>query len=267
MAILTGAFKFEGSLDGFSAYKMRGSDKTIIRKKGGASKKTIKTSPKFINTRNNNTEWGACSSAGKSIRETLYSLRHLADYNISGPLLSLIKFIQKQDSINAWGKRSILFSQNRKLLEGFSYNQKIGFDSVLRSGYKFIINKDTATATIEFPDIWPNIHLYNPNKYTYFRIVLSFGYISDFAFDETHQEYKIVGIERTNKRSNRMTDWFSTSNKTESMTLKIGFQDAIPIEEHESLILGVGIEFGFPLSNAVTEPIKYSGCAKILSVE
>ena len=38
MAILTGGLPIIGSLQGLSTYKMRGSDKIVVRSKGGATK-------------------------------------------------------------------------------------------------------------------------------------------------------------------------------------------------------------------------------------
>ena len=128
MAQLTGGITFEGSLDNISAYKMRGSDKIILRKKGGASKKQIQTGANFANTRKINSEWAGCSYAGKAIRNAIHPLKHLADYNISGFLNAIAKTVQKQDLESEYGKRNIYFSQYRDVLEGFSLNKKQLFD-------------------------------------------------------------------------------------------------------------------------------------------
>ena len=58
MAKLDGTIQFTGSLQNLSFYKMRGSDKIIVRKKGGPSRKQVKHSPNFENTRHNNSEFG-----------------------------------------------------------------------------------------------------------------------------------------------------------------------------------------------------------------
>ena len=42
MAILKGPIKYTGNLDDLSAYTMRGTDKIILRRKGGASALQIK---------------------------------------------------------------------------------------------------------------------------------------------------------------------------------------------------------------------------------
>ncbi len=68
MAIQEGYSGFTGSMGVISAYRMRGYDKIIMRGKGGASKRKIKTSPDFETTRNLNSEWKAVTRASAEIR-------------------------------------------------------------------------------------------------------------------------------------------------------------------------------------------------------
>src|SRR5688572_10360908 len=98
MPKLIGELQFIGSLDNLSAYKMRGSDKIILRKKGGPSKKQIKHSPKFDLTRRNNKEFGGRVKAAAHIKRILYPMLFIADYNIIGPLNALLKPIQNMDT-------------------------------------------------------------------------------------------------------------------------------------------------------------------------
>ena len=119
MAILTEGIQFTGSIGSYSAYRMRGSDKIILRKKGGASRKQIQKDPAFQATRNLNYEWAAVAWAAMNIRIGLGALKPLADYNISGPLNALVKKIQSTDSLNPKGRRSILFSRQPDSLSSF----------------------------------------------------------------------------------------------------------------------------------------------------
>src|SRR5579862_1387448 len=129
MAQLESEFEFTGSLGNLSAYKMRGVDRIVIRTKGGASRDKILKSPEFELTRRNISEFSGCSTAGRWVRYALYSQRALADYNISGPLNALMKSMQLLDKVSEWGKRSILLSKNPTLLEGFSLNRYVTFES------------------------------------------------------------------------------------------------------------------------------------------
>src|SRR5262245_47359014 len=118
MAQLIGNIQIIGSLSNLSFYKMRGSDKIIVRKKGGPTRKQVKKSPKFENTRRNNKEFGGRSTATAYIKDVLWPLLFLADYNIVGPINALLKPIQEMDKTSVSGKRNILISKNPRLLEG-----------------------------------------------------------------------------------------------------------------------------------------------------
>jgi len=102
MAHISKGIVFTGSLANVSAYKMRGSDKIILRTKGGPSKKKIKHSPNFQNTRLLNAEFGGRATATKWIRKALRPLLPLADYNIAGPLNALLKPIQLMEHQRIW---------------------------------------------------------------------------------------------------------------------------------------------------------------------
>ena len=66
MAIVKGAFQMTGSIRGVSFYTVRGSEKVIMRTKGGASKEKIKSSPKFEGLRKQQKEFGGCSKFGST---------------------------------------------------------------------------------------------------------------------------------------------------------------------------------------------------------
>lgn len=51
------------------------------------------------------------------------ALKSLADYPVSGTLNKMLMSIQRLDTENDFGKRSILLSNECRLLEGFSFNK------------------------------------------------------------------------------------------------------------------------------------------------
>src|SRR5450432_1326635 len=130
MGILNSDVPFTGSIKGLTAYKMRGSDKIILRAKGGATKKQIQKLASFEPTRNLNDEWKGVTTAALRIRAGLSALKTVADYNISGPLNALVKKIQTMDTVNPKGKRSIQISLYPDLISSFSYNRQTLFDSI-----------------------------------------------------------------------------------------------------------------------------------------
>src|SRR5687767_13932272 len=130
MAKLDRGIEFVGSLGDFSAFRMRGVEGIVVRRKGGASKETIKTSKSFEKLRRNMSEFGGRSTAAKWICQMMHPLKALADYNINGPLNALMKAIQEADTESDIGKRKVLLTTDPRVLEGFSLNRQTIFDSI-----------------------------------------------------------------------------------------------------------------------------------------
>src|SRR6186997_3219130 len=171
MAELTG-FGFTGTLGNLSAYKMKGSDKIIIRTKGGASKEKIKKSQRFVNTRRNNAEFGGRSTASKHIRLAMGATRALADYNIAGPINALIKPIQAMDTKSEWGKRNIFLTKNPGLLAGFNLNKPNTFDSIIRTPANYVFSNENLSAHITIPALIPGINLFiPPGPYPLYKVI------------------------------------------------------------------------------------------------
>ena len=55
-------FPFPVKLAGYSVYKMRGTEKTVVRLKGGASAEKMKTDPKLAGSSKQQTQFGASST-------------------------------------------------------------------------------------------------------------------------------------------------------------------------------------------------------------
>lgn len=91
-------FSYTGSVSNLSVYKVRGSDTPIVRRKGGPTKRQIKTKPSFALTRKNNMEFGGRAKIAGQMLEALRPLKYLGDYNIAGPLNSLFIPIQELDT-------------------------------------------------------------------------------------------------------------------------------------------------------------------------
>src|SRR6187431_2167851 len=120
MPFLEGPFAFTGKLDMLSAYRMRGVDKIVVRRKGGPSAEKIKTSENFKNTRRTMSEFGGCSRLGSYVRKAMIQIRHLSDYNFGSDINSVMRQVQLRDDTTEWGRRRITLSEHTRLLEGFS---------------------------------------------------------------------------------------------------------------------------------------------------
>lgn len=172
MAIITNDLHLTGAMSSITAYKMNGSDKIIVRRKGDASKEQMKHSPAFERTRENNTEFGGCSNADKIIRQVLSPVKRLADYNFSSTLNKLMKKIQLLDTVGERGKRSILLSRYAYLLEGFQLNKANPFDSIIRHPATCSIERKRGKSPLRFPNWCRELILWYPGNTPFFGLLL-----------------------------------------------------------------------------------------------
>lgn len=261
MAKLTGNIGFIGSIGNMSAYKMKGVDQIILRGKGGANKSRIKQHPNFELVRRNNAEFGACSRAGTSIRNAIYPLRQLADFNISGHLNAIAKIILKKDPVNDLGQRAIRFSAHHQLLDGFSLNRELLFNTVIRHPVSCSIFRDTGTANIELPGLLPGTNFYPPYEHSLYRFTIALGEVPDWVYikDGYKPEHSIAhGV------AYMQTEWSSTKQVNTVQSIDLQLANFKGLKDGSSLVVSIGIEFGRPLSNTIVEPVKHAGCAVIL---
>jgi hypothetical protein len=259
MAQLIGEILFTGSMQNLSAYKMRGSDKIILRKKGGPSKKQIKHSPRFDLTRRNNREFGGRAQAAAHIKRILQPLLFLADYNITGPLNALLKPIQKMDTGSEWGKRNIMLTKHSRLLEGFTLNRRYLFDSIVRTPVSGMIHKEQAI--VDIPALLPGINFIVPGNYAWYKFIAVTGLVPDLYY--TEHGYFPKG-ERNYFPDLTYTDWLPVNTPAPTGKLII---KGIPKNKPKtcSIMLALGIAFGVMQKNNI-EPVKYVGGAKVIGV-
>ncbi len=264
MAKVKGETSFIGSIGNNSFYKRRDIDEPLVRSKGGASRKMIKTSDRFINTRRYNKEFGGCSKAGSAIRRALFPLRHMADYNISGPLNAIAKNIQKMDKEGLLGQRSIAFSKYKQWLDGFSYNMKNHISGVVRSPFQFSIVREEGKATVVIPALAPGINFQNKYNNPLFCITAILGIVPDFIYNPDRDIFSPKNPKVIGKNSFVSTEWHSSFSPVKEETLVLQVDSSLLANEENTLILAVGIEFGNPLPDQLVQQIKYSGSAIIL---
>jgi hypothetical protein len=265
MASLTGPIPFLGSIGSISAYKRRDLDKVIIRTKGGATKEQIKKKPSFQNTRNLNKEWQGVTAMSRAIRQNIHLQKHLADYNFTGTINALCKKMEYADTINEFGKRSVLLSQCRYLLEGFSLNNRIIFDSVLRQPIECTLDRTNNSVQLKIPPIYPTINFINPGKNPLYRFVLMLGFVSDLVFETNINAYKTKVAELPAPVFSN-TEWVSVQKKAETAGIILQATKLNALDEAVTMIVSVGIEFGIPVADASIEYVKYSGAAKLLKL-
>ena len=262
MAKLEGNIQITGSLNNLSFYKMRGSDKIIVRRKGGPSSKEVKRSPKFENTRRNNREFGGRAIAARFIKQVLNPLHFLTDYNITGPLNALLKPIQKMDTTNEWGKRNIILSEKARLLEGFSLNRSHQLDSIVRTPVLYSIQHQQVI--IDIPELLPGLNFITPGNYPWYKFIAVAGPIPDLYYKDENWGYQPKGNYNYGPTI-AVSDWLPANSRAASTKLTLyGLPEVKP--ENHSILIATGIAFGI-MQGTEIQPVKYVGGAKVIGVE
>ncbi|MDP4269646.1 MAG: hypothetical protein Q8909_05925 [Bacteroidota bacterium] len=267
MARVKGIIEVTGNLKGVSIYTMRGSDQVIMRTKGGPSKRTIQTSESCKALRENGQEWRGCTKTGSGIRRSLLPLSRLADYNFTGALNALCKKIQQADTEHEQGKRHILLSQNGKLLKGFNLNKTNPFDRVFRAIPECTFDREGVSMQVVIPEIIPALHLPEAFKLPYYRLVVTIGVATDWIYNEEGKMYEAVNPNLTGFAREKATEWFPAKKALSDLVIEFAQpQLAEVLTANDSLIFGLGIEYGNVDENGLPVAVKYAGSAKIIGV-
>ncbi|QOW09804.1 hypothetical protein Q73A0000_05190 [Kaistella flava (ex Peng et al. 2021)] len=125
MAKLKGVLKITGKLGGLSYYEMNG--KIIVRKPGGFDGEKIRADEKYVNVRNNASEFGRCSKFGGRLRRALQPfVKDLNDPQLHGRMAKMLHNVMKMDVLSGKGDRTVEFgllhAEGNEILGGFVWN-------------------------------------------------------------------------------------------------------------------------------------------------
>lgn len=254
--------KFPGDPDNFSFYKMKGSDKIIMRRKGGPTREQALKSERYVRTRENTAEFTGAVAAVRVIRYPLLHVKHLSDYNFTPMLTSICSKIQEEDKTGDRGQRSIFLSQHRYMLESFTLHKKHPFQSIVASPVTCTFNRETKSTIIKLPRLTPGINLRLPWKYPLYRFSMSLGLVPDTLYENgqynDHAEDRdYTGLD---------TAWHVATDPFKSQTIELKLDMTEAITDSQTLVFAIGIEMGTPGPNGKTEGVKYAGSACILAV-
>lgn len=266
MATVEGGFgeNFRGRLDGFSFYKMKGVEKTIIRKSSGHTKEQIENDPNLKAFRKAGAEFGGRALAGKYLMRALDAHKPVADHNIAGPLTALMRPVQLLDKTSRSGQRNIILSAHPHFLKGFSLNRKHPFDSVIRFPVNCSLERDTMTASVYFPELIPGINFVPPVDYPYYSLRVTLALVPDIVYDgnryvPVHPDYPEFSATYVD------TEWFSLMEGSAAKEVNIQNKVVTP-DEHFTLVLAVGIRYGVLKEVNKIKQAPYAGSAKVLEV-
>lgn len=192
MARLKSLIKLEGTIEDLTFYK--GADGYFVRTKGGVSKNRIMNEPAFARTRENGAEFGSIASSGKLLRTSLGPMVFRAkDSRLTSRLVKALAQVKNMDTVSIRGARNVAVGLNNPLaisvLEGFDFNARATFGSVLNSAFSV----DTVTGEVTIAEYNPVQQMRSPDGATHFS--LQVGYLRiDFATSayEMKQSAEIV---------------------------------------------------------------------------
>jgi len=141
MAKQKGIITLEGTIGGINFYVRKG--KAFARKAGGGfNAKAIKNSPKMARVRENNSEFGNCSSVKKKFNLAVRPF--MIDYHdgtLHGRMMRLFQEIKNFDSVSERGKRNmsngISSAMGKHLLAGFDFTLHCKTLEVLKGKISF----------------------------------------------------------------------------------------------------------------------------------
>ena len=268
MAIVKGFLQMTGSIKGMSFYTRVGSDKVIMRTKGGPSKYTVKNGSNYEKLRKHQLEWQGCVKFAQSMRAGIGETYRLADFNLTPVWSGMGKKMIKLDTVSAVGQRFIRFSQCKQELEGYDLNRSYPITTILRVSPLAELNRETLSATVSLPRINTLTNLQNIQRLPYFRLIISLGTVSDMMYIEDGIIYKYQPINNALNVvcKSTLSDWHSTNDVLPAHVLSVQLnQTAIPLlTDDVTVLLSMGIEFGTVGFGGVIEPVKHAGCGKIL---
>jgi hypothetical protein len=262
MAKLKG-IQFTGKIGEVTAYTRAGVDGIIVRTSEGIDGKRVKLGEEFVRTRENNAEFGGCATTSSAVRSALISLVPLEDYNILPQLNKVFRLVQVMDKESNRGERHVLLSKEPRILEGFSLNRKVSFDSILRSNLVYTLSRETYSATIDIPTLVHDINLVPSQQHAMFQVVATLGIVPDMKY--TKNGYTPVN-ELASGYVAANTPWHAVKGGMAATTLELNIPNPPTNGEALSLVLSVGIAFGEMITNTVVQQVKRAGAAKILGV-
>jgi hypothetical protein len=269
MPFLEGPFAFTGKLDMLSAYRMRGVDGIVVRRKGGPSGEKVKTAASFANTRRTMSEFGGCSRHGSYVRKALIQIRHLSDYNFGSDINSIMRQVQLRDGTSEWGRRRITLSEHTRLLEGFSTTLKApSFDSIVRAPIYYTMDRQKRSARIDLPELLRDINYFPQNNHAMFRLTVTLGIVPDVTYDVPSKEYlPPTWYSRAYNSIDASTDWNPSLEGMPGTTLELAMDAALPPDNAWTLMLSIGIEYGAFRENGKIREIPRFGAAKIMALQ
>ena len=173
MAKLKGLFQFEGTLAGVSADR-----------NGVLSMAPPKRAITAVRTLENNSEFGAAATAGKTFRDSFRQIvANISDKVATSRLTKLMRAIIATDAVNDRGQRGVIDAEI-ELLKGFEFNGNSILSTIMYGGFTALINRVTGAHKVEVEAFDCFRDIAAPTGTTHVKLVASASSI-DFEMKES----------------------------------------------------------------------------------
>ena len=261
MGKLESVVQITGTLDNLSFFTRAGSDKIIVRLKGGPSREKVLTAPNFERTRENASEFAGRVLASQMIRRTISAMSGIFNYNVTVALHKPLRALQVLDTTSPRGQRTVIFSRKPAFLEGLNFNSRASLDSVVRTPIECTLSAE-GKAEVFIPELIPDLNLILPEKYPYYRFVVGVGVVPDLVYKDGKYVSAVPGM-RLSTQTRHETSWVSVRSRSEATTMSLT-HPPVPRSKDCVWILSVGIELGALSEWGDIMPVKRQGAGKIL---
>ena len=242
MAQLKGSILFSGSVGNIRSYYNKQLKRYILATKGGASKELILNSPVFARTRENMTEFTACSLWASQLRKSLRDIAHLHQGYYFSEIVAQAKCIQKHDENHDRGFRSVASSLFPELLSLINFNMMHPFDRVLSHGFELQFSQDKKTVTMQMLGFKSFMHLNWPARYQSYRIALVIAQLPDFNWVAENHEYQPVCMDMEMLSVSSFSDWQPCSTDLVDIILSASFAQPALLFPGTTVVVALGIE-------------------------
>jgi len=257
MAILTGPLMYRGSFKSIRNYRNLHDPHTYAGEKGGANRELIMNNPAFARTRENMSEFGGVGAAVKAIRRGLLNfLPEQADAHFTGRLMKMTKEINLRDFDGVRGRRYIMFSDNRAILNRIIFNDRVNLSEMIQCRYGCWHSVSHVEATLSVTGLIFS-QVYIPEGATHFRIQNHLSIISDYVYSEASYRYEPVSP--LNGKSAFAYSAYSPIHVALSTDVIASFPAGALLNENCSVIQCIGVEFFIKSFGGVYLPLKGGG--------
>jgi len=244
MAIFSSPFGFTGKIGALSFYKVSGSDKIIVRAGNGPSKEMIMKGENFARTRENLSEFAICSSCSRLIRVALNNCLHGTVVSCHNQLVQALNIILKEDNEGKRGYRSLLFSKYINRMSGIELVPSRPLHQIMYYSLQVAHDENVGNVKIVLKGFNPEMHLYNPEHYLFFRFKLAILEIPDYKISDTNQRHDWTLSEGIRSFSQN-SDWLKYGDRFEDVILSLDLKN----EKWRNVnlsgrIIAFGIQFG-----------------------